>query len=116
KTVAGVRQLADWWNVPVDQLERAETMREHAGDARVSMQSVVALVATDAARADVAAMVQRRYGGTPMAANAAIGTASELTAHFHALHARGVERFYVWFADFAPVTTLESFASVIDAF
>jgi alkanesulfonate monooxygenase SsuD/methylene tetrahydromethanopterin reductase-like flavin-dependent oxidoreductase (luciferase family) len=28
-------------------------------------------------------------------------------------HRRGVERFYVWFADFAPVPTLERFAEVI---
>ena len=29
------------------------------------------------------------------------------------MHGRGVERFYVWFADFAPVATLERFAEVI---
>jgi hypothetical protein len=29
------------------------------------------------------------------------------------LHARGVERFYIWFADFAPVATLDRFAEVI---
>jgi hypothetical protein len=44
-----------------------------------------------------------------------IGNAEELAVHFSALHARGVDRFYVWFADFAPVPTLEQFADVIDA-
>jgi hypothetical protein len=44
-----------------------------------------------------------------------IGNAEELTAHFSHMHARGVERFYVWFADFAPVLTLELFADVINA-
>jgi hypothetical protein len=37
--------------------------------------------------------------------------------HFHAMHEQGVERFYVWFTDFAPTTTLEAFgAEVISAF
>lgn len=115
-TMALVREHADWWNVPVHMLDRADAMREHAGTARVSMQCVVALVPSAADRADVAAMVQRRYGGTPMAQNAVIGTASELADHFQTLSEQGVERFYVWFADFAPVATLESFASVVDAF
>jgi hypothetical protein len=29
------------------------------------------------------------------------------------MHARGVERFYVWFADFAPPSTLEAFGAQV---
>ncbi len=43
-----------------------------------------------------------------------VGTTGELTSHFASLRARGVERFYVWFADFAPPETLRGFAEVID--
>jgi hypothetical protein len=44
-----------------------------------------------------------------------VGNVSELARHFADLHARGVDRFYVWFADFAPVSTLQCFAEVIAA-
>ena len=43
--------------------------------------------------------------------------ASELVDHFSAMRERGVERFYVWFADFAAPATLEAFgAEVISSF
>jgi hypothetical protein len=44
-----------------------------------------------------------------------LGTAEELAEHFARLHADGVDRFYVWFADFAPPDTLERFGTVIGA-
>ena len=37
------------------------------------------------------------------------GDAAQLVDHFGALRARGVERFYVWFSDFAAPDTLEAF-------
>jgi hypothetical protein len=40
----------------------------------------------------------------------------ELTEHFAALHGKGIDRFYVWFADFAPVATLNRFAEVTASF
>jgi hypothetical protein len=46
---------------------------------------------------------------------AAIGNAEQLREHFSAWREKGVERFYVWFSDFAEATTLEQFgADVID--
>jgi hypothetical protein len=38
-----------------------------------------------------------------------VGDASELRAHFAARCERGVERFYVWFCDFAKPETLAAF-------
>jgi alkanesulfonate monooxygenase SsuD/methylene tetrahydromethanopterin reductase-like flavin-dependent oxidoreductase (luciferase family) len=111
RTLALVREYADWWNVPLHQLERLDERRHGAGDARVSVQQMVALVPSEAAREEVAAAATRRFGGM----KPIIGNAEELAVHFSALHARGVDRFYVWFADFAPVPTLEQFADVIDA-
>jgi len=78
----------------------------------VSMQQMVALVPSESERETVRTTALRRFGGmVPV-----IGTTSELTNHFRALVDRGVERFYVWLADFAPVTTLERFADVIADF
>jgi alkanesulfonate monooxygenase SsuD/methylene tetrahydromethanopterin reductase-like flavin-dependent oxidoreductase (luciferase family) len=111
RTLALVRDFADWWNVPLHQLDRLDERRSQAGDARVSVQQMVALVPSESERTEVHATAMRRFGGM----GPVIGTEPELVDHFQALTARGVERFYVWFADFAPVTTLERFAGVIAA-
>jgi alkanesulfonate monooxygenase SsuD/methylene tetrahydromethanopterin reductase-like flavin-dependent oxidoreductase (luciferase family) len=111
RTLALVRDYADWWNIPLHQLDRLDERRSQAGDARVSMQQMVALVPSESERAEVHATAMRRFGGM----GPVIGSAPELVDHFLALTARGVERFYVWFADFAPVATLERFAGVIAA-
>jgi hypothetical protein len=72
---------------------------------------MVALVGSDSEREEIASTAKRRFGGM----KPVVGTAPELSEHFARMHARGIERFYVWFADFAPVTTLERFSEVIDA-
>jgi alkanesulfonate monooxygenase SsuD/methylene tetrahydromethanopterin reductase-like flavin-dependent oxidoreductase (luciferase family) len=110
RTLALVREYADWWNVPLHQSDRLESRRGDAGSARVSVQQMVALVPSEADRADVTATATRRFGGM----HPLIGTPAELAEHFTALHARGVDRFYIWFADFAPVPTLDRFSEVID--
>ena len=46
----------------------------------------------------------------------ALGTASELTDHFGSQHERGIDRFYIWFTDFAPPETIARFGEVIAAF
>ncbi len=38
-----------------------------------------------------------------------IGNADQLRTHFSALAKVGVERFYVWFCDFAALATLAAF-------
>jgi len=115
RTLDVVRAHADWWNVPIQSLDRLDERRERAGAARVSVQVMVALVPTEAERGAVSALVARRFGGTAMGETAVVGTVDELAAHFRALRARGVERTYVWFADFAPPETLTRFGAVIDA-
>ena len=111
RTLELVREYADWWNVPLHQLDRLDERRGEAGDARESVQQMVALVPSEQEREEVTAMARRRFGGMKWPV---VGTAPELAAHFDGLHARGVDRFYVWFADFAPVPTLQRFAEVID--
>jgi alkanesulfonate monooxygenase SsuD/methylene tetrahydromethanopterin reductase-like flavin-dependent oxidoreductase (luciferase family) len=109
-----VAEHADWWNVPLHRLDVLDDLAEgQLGSARVSVQQMVALVPSEAQRAEVEATAMRRFGGMAAAGGLAIGDAGELTAHFASLTARGVERVYTWFADFAPPATLAAFAEVV---
>ena len=115
RTLALVREHAGWWNVPLHEMDRLHLRRDEAGDARISVQQMVALVPSEAEREEVTTAVTRRFGGMKLGESLVVGTAPELADHFARLHAAGVDRFYVWFADFAPVPTLERFSDVIDA-
>jgi alkanesulfonate monooxygenase SsuD/methylene tetrahydromethanopterin reductase-like flavin-dependent oxidoreductase (luciferase family) len=115
RTLELVRRHADWWNLPVHQLDRLEERRGQAGDARVSVQVMVALVADEGDRDEVTATVRRRFGTQGLGSRVVIGTVPELVEHFRALHERGVDRIYAWFADFAPPATLARFADVVRA-
>ncbi|MFC5752416.1 LLM class flavin-dependent oxidoreductase [Actinomadura rugatobispora] len=116
RTLALVREHADWWNLPVQALDRLGALREQAGTARVSMQVMVALVPDEDRREEVTALAHRRFGRTKMGESLVVGTAPELADHFARRHAEGVDRFYAWFTDFAPAETLHRFSEVIGAF
>jgi alkanesulfonate monooxygenase SsuD/methylene tetrahydromethanopterin reductase-like flavin-dependent oxidoreductase (luciferase family) len=115
RTMELVREFAQWWNVPIHQLADLGPRRSEAGDARISVQTTVWLLADESERADATALVARRFGTTAMATRMALGTVPEVAEHFRTLSAEGVERAYVWFADFAPPATLARFAEVIEA-
>jgi alkanesulfonate monooxygenase SsuD/methylene tetrahydromethanopterin reductase-like flavin-dependent oxidoreductase (luciferase family) len=105
KTLALVRDFADWWNVHVGHIHRIEELRPQVGDARVSIQQTVSLIRRDADREAATALAKKRFGWSrPL-----IGTASELVDHFGVLAERGVERVYTWFCDFALPETLAEF-------
>jgi alkanesulfonate monooxygenase SsuD/methylene tetrahydromethanopterin reductase-like flavin-dependent oxidoreductase (luciferase family) len=113
KTMQLVAEHADWWNVPIHQLDRLDEMRDRAGNARVSVQRMYAFVPQGADRASVEEPARRRFGYSTLM----VGGRDELLDHFHELQQRGIERFYVWFTDFADPATLEAFgAEVISAF
>jgi alkanesulfonate monooxygenase SsuD/methylene tetrahydromethanopterin reductase-like flavin-dependent oxidoreductase (luciferase family) len=113
RTMELVAEHADWWNVPIHQLDRLDEMRDRAGDARVSVQRMYAFVPEGADRAAIEEQARRRFGYSTLM----VGGRQELLEHFHELQERGVERFYVWFTDFAALETLEAFgAEVISAF
>jgi alkanesulfonate monooxygenase SsuD/methylene tetrahydromethanopterin reductase-like flavin-dependent oxidoreductase (luciferase family) len=112
RTMELVAEHADWWNVPIHQLGRLDEMRPRAGDARVSVQRMYAFVPEGADRAAIEEPARRRFPH-----NLVVGARDEIVEHFHALGESGIERFYVWFADFAPTATLEAFgAEVISSF
>jgi hypothetical protein len=80
----------------------------------VSVQIRVALVRDEAERSSIVATDRRRFGDTIMHTSLVAGTAPEVADHLAGLHAQGIDRTYLWFADFAPVDTLDRFAEVID--
>jgi alkanesulfonate monooxygenase SsuD/methylene tetrahydromethanopterin reductase-like flavin-dependent oxidoreductase (luciferase family) len=111
KTLALVREFADWWNVHVGHVHRIEKLRDQVGDARVSIQRTIALVRRDDDRDAVTALAERRFGWS----RPVIGSAAELVDHCGALADRGVERVYTWFCDFAPPDTLAEFGEDVIA-
>jgi alkanesulfonate monooxygenase SsuD/methylene tetrahydromethanopterin reductase-like flavin-dependent oxidoreductase (luciferase family) len=102
-----VARHADWWNVPLHQLDRVDALRDTVGDARVSIQQMVTFVPDGGDRDELDALAARRFG--TMSGGRVTGTAPELVDHFGSLAERGVERVYVWFTDFADPATLEAF-------
>ena len=113
RTMELVRRHATWWNLPVHRVDRLEQLRPAAGDARVSVQVMVALLGDGADRGALAEMVARRYGAGGLGSRVVLGTADEVAGHMDELAGRGVERVHVWFADFAPPSTIDAFSAVI---
>lgn len=110
-----VREHADWWNLPANQLDRLPKLAPAAGTARVSIQQMVGFVPSGGDRDTVREVSTRRFGN--LGSGLVCGDADELIGHFGGLAAQRVERFYVWFADFAAPESLHEFGeSVIKAF
>ncbi|MCV7099512.1 LLM class flavin-dependent oxidoreductase [Mycobacterium palustre] len=110
-----VRRHADWWNLQANHLDRLPKLAPAAGRARVSVQQMVGFVRSGADPDAVREVSTRRFGN--LGSGLVCGAADELVRHFAGLADRGVERFYVWFADFAVPDSLQEFGeSVITAF
>ena len=105
------RRHAAWWNLPVSHLDRLDALRSEVGSARVSVQQMVGFVGREGDADQVRARSERRFGY--LGAGLVVGDAARLTEHFAGLSERGVERFYVWFADFAAPRTLAEFGRAV---
>jgi alkanesulfonate monooxygenase SsuD/methylene tetrahydromethanopterin reductase-like flavin-dependent oxidoreductase (luciferase family) len=112
RTMALVAEYADWWNCPLHRLDKLDEMRSRAGKARISTQQMVTFVADVSQREAVLESATRRFGR--MGGRFA-GNANELVDTYCALAESGVERFYVWFTDFADPRTLEAFGAGVIA-
>jgi len=111
KTLALARDFADWWNVHVGHLDRLAELRDQVGEARVSIQQMVAFVPDESVREAVTDTAMRRFGHS----GPVVGTGRELAEHFARLEDQGVERVYAWFCDFAPADTLAAFGAEVVA-
>lgn len=106
-----VRRHADWWNLPCTHLDRFAELLPAIGNARPSIQQMVGFARRDQDLATVSETAQRRFGhlGTGLKC----GEATELIEHFGAFEAAGAQRFYVWFADFAPPESIAEFGETV---
>lgn len=111
KMLAIVREFADWWNVDVSALGRLDELQPQVGDARPSIQQMVALVPRGGDRDRVVETTKRRFAWS----RPVIGSAAELVDHYGRLGERGVERIYTWFCDFARPETLAEFGEDVIA-
>jgi alkanesulfonate monooxygenase SsuD/methylene tetrahydromethanopterin reductase-like flavin-dependent oxidoreductase (luciferase family) len=109
-TMPLVARHADWWNCPSYAADRLAELRPLAGAARLSMQRVVGLAPSPAARADVASLTERRFG---VWGGVIVGTPDEVAAVLRADVERGVELVIVQFSDFGTPETLRLFADAV---
>ncbi len=106
-----VRRHADWWNVPVTHLDKLAELAPKAGNARVSIQQMVGFIRKDSDPNKVRELSAKRFGN--LGSGLMCGDADELSGHFTQLSGQGVERFYVWFADFAAPESLHEFGETV---
>jgi alkanesulfonate monooxygenase SsuD/methylene tetrahydromethanopterin reductase-like flavin-dependent oxidoreductase (luciferase family) len=110
-----VRKYADWWNLQANHIDRLPKLAAAAGTARLSVQQMVGFARSGSDPGAVREVSTRRFGN--LGAGLVCGDAEELVQYFSGLAAARVERFYVWFADFAAPDSLHEFGeSVIKTF
>lgn len=112
RTMGLVARHADWWNIPVHELDRLDDLRGLAGSARTSVQVAVTFVPDGADRTAVVEQAERRFGWMSRSTHL-VGDGPELVDAFGELRGRGVERVYTWFTDFAPPDVLEAFGAEV---
>jgi alkanesulfonate monooxygenase SsuD/methylene tetrahydromethanopterin reductase-like flavin-dependent oxidoreductase (luciferase family) len=106
-----VRRHADWWNIPANHVDRLAELAPAAGSARVSIQQMVGFIRKNSDPAKVREVSARRFGN--LGSGLMCGDADELSGHFGHLSGQGVERFYVWFSDFAAPESLHEFGETV---
>ncbi|WP_046315023.1 LLM class flavin-dependent oxidoreductase [Mycobacterium sp. UM_Kg1] len=111
RMLALVRRHADWWNLPATHVHRLPELLPLIGSARASVQQMVGFARRDQDPAAVSATAQRRFGR--LGSGLVCGDAAALTEHFRTLKGQGAQRFYVWFADFAPPESIAEFAETV---
>lgn len=111
KTLELVREYATWWNLPATELGRLPDLLPSIGSAGASIQQMIGFVGAGRSAEEVRAVSARRFGY--LWDGLRCGDAEDLVEHFRGLARLGVGRFYVWFADFAPPTTLAEFGDSV---
>lgn len=109
-TMPLVARYADWWNCPSYAVNRLDELKPLSGNARTSSQHPVGLAASVADLDAVTSVAERRFGRW---GGLITGTPGQVTASLAGLCARGVERFYLQFSDFAVPETLARFGAEV---
>jgi alkanesulfonate monooxygenase SsuD/methylene tetrahydromethanopterin reductase-like flavin-dependent oxidoreductase (luciferase family) len=109
-TMPLVREHADWWNCPSYAAERLAELRPLAGDARVSVQHPIGLVADGADRRPVTEQARRRFAAW---GGLVVGTASEVVDALGAEVELGAGGFVLQFSDFGTPETLQHFMRTV---
>jgi alkanesulfonate monooxygenase SsuD/methylene tetrahydromethanopterin reductase-like flavin-dependent oxidoreductase (luciferase family) len=110
KTLRLVAEHADWWNLSVDKVHLLDELRPKVGAARPSIQQMVTYAPDPATREEVLATAARRFGHMP---GRVAGDGDVVRRHLRDLEARGIERAYLWFSDFADERNLERFGAEV---
>lgn len=105
------RRYADWWNLPATHVHKLPELLPLIGSARASVQQMVGFARRDQDVVAVSQTAQRRFGR--LGSGLVCGDAAALTEHFRMLESLGAQRFYVWFADFAPPESIAEFAETV---
>lgn len=100
---------ADWWNVHIGILDRLDEMMPRRGDARASIEHMVAFVPSEDQREQVTSLALKRFGTMGVM----VGDSEQLIDFFGQLGDKGVERTYAWFTDFAMPDTLTAFGETV---
>lgn len=108
-TMPLVRDFADWWNCPVYGMAELEELLPLSGNARLSVQRAIGLAPSSAARDEIVATAQRRFGDWALVA----GTPDEVASGLQADREMGAEQFVLQFSDFATPETLDLFATEV---
>ena len=108
-TMPLVRDFADWWNCPVYGMAELADLLPLAGNARLSVQRAIGLAPSSAARDEIVATAQRRFGDWALVA----GTPDEVAEALQADREMGAEQFVLQFSDFATPETLRLFAAEV---
>ena len=111
KTLALVAQHADWWNLPAPAVDRVDELRDQIGAAGISIQQQVTFIPDEEQRASITETATRRFGG--MGSGPTIGNGEELRTYFSGKISQGIDRFYVWFTDFAKPETVQAFGKEV---
>ncbi|OPX12763.1 LLM class flavin-dependent oxidoreductase [Mycobacterium sp. AT1] len=106
-----VRAHADWWNLPADKVDRLGELAGSVGTARPSVQQMVGFAGAGSDPATVREASEKRWGR--LGPGLVCGDADELVEYFTGLALRGVQRFYVWFADGARLESVEEFGATV---
>jgi hypothetical protein len=97
-------------DLPVDKIRRLDDLREQVGEAKPSIQQMVTYAPDPATADEVIATADRRFRHFP---SRVVGDSATMVAHLHDLEARGIQRIYLWFSDFADEANLARFGTEV---